>query len=68
MLPNSWKKLTGNNLGCMGSIKSCSDIIVIDSGRVIEKGNFESLLAQNGLFAELYNSQRKNFVEEELEV
>jgi len=52
----------------MGSIKSCSDIIVIDSGRVIEKGNFESLLAQNGLFAELYNSQRKNFVEEELDI
>lgn len=52
----------------MGSVKSCSDIIVIDSGRVIEKGNFESLLAQNGLFAELYNSQRKNFVEDELEV
>lgn len=52
----------------MGSVKSCSDIIVIDSGRVIEKGNFESLLAQNGLFAELYNSQRKNFVEEEFDL
>ncbi|UTC62347.1 ABC transporter ATP-binding protein [Treponema sp. OMZ 787] len=51
----------------MGSVKSCSDIIVIDSGTVIEKGTFESLIAQKGLFAELYNSQRKNFIEEELD-
>lgn len=45
----------------MSSVKSCDKILVIDSGMLIEKGTFDSLIKQNGLFTELYESQRKNF-------
>ncbi len=48
----------------MGNVQFCGSIIVIDEGTVKEKGDFKSLMAQNGLFAKLYNSQRKNFIEE----
>lgn len=47
----------------MGSVKSCDEIIVFDLGQVKEAGAFDVLIKQNGLFAELYNSQRKNFIE-----
>lgn len=45
----------------MSSVKSCDEILVVDSGMLIEKGSFDSLIKRNGLFTELYESQRKNF-------
>lgn len=32
-------------------------ILVMKDGDIVEQGNHEELLAQNGFYAELYNSQ-----------
>jgi ATP-binding cassette subfamily B protein len=38
--------------------------LVIDDGRIVERGTHASLLAENGLYAELYRTQ---FAEQESE-
>ena len=41
----------------LSTIKNADLILVMKDGDIIEKGNHEQLLAQNGFYAELYNSQ-----------
>lgn len=41
----------------LSTIKDADMILVIKEGNIIEQGNHESLLAKNGFYAELYNSQ-----------
>ena len=41
----------------LSTIKNADLILVLKDGNVIEKGNHEELLAQNGFYAGLYNSQ-----------
>jgi ATP-binding cassette subfamily B multidrug efflux pump len=41
----------------LSTIKNADLILVLKSGRIIEQGNFQELLAKNGFFKELYNSQ-----------
>ncbi len=41
----------------LSTIKNADMILVMKDGDVIETGNHQSLLAQNGFYAELYNSQ-----------
>ena len=41
----------------LSTIKNADLILVLKVGTVIEKGNHEELLAQNGFYAGLYNSQ-----------
>ena len=41
----------------LSTIKNADTILVMDKGRIIEIGNHEQLLAKNGFYAELYNSQ-----------
>ncbi len=41
----------------VSSAKLADKIIVLDDGKIIEKGTNESLLAQNGAFKELYDKQ-----------
>lgn len=41
----------------LSTIKDADMILVMKAGNVIEKGTHEELLAQGGLYAELYNSQ-----------
>ncbi len=41
----------------LSTIKDADLILVMNQGTVIEQGNHEQLLAQNGFYAELYNSQ-----------
>ena len=43
----------------LSTIKKADTILVMDKGRIIEIGNHEQLLAKNGFYAELYNSQFK---------
>lgn len=41
----------------LNTIKNADQIIVIDSGQIIEKGSHEDLLGQNGFYHGLYTSQ-----------
>lgn len=41
----------------LSTIKNADRIIVVRDGDIVESGNHEELLAQNGFYAELYNSQ-----------
>ncbi|MCI7805394.1 MAG: ABC transporter ATP-binding protein/permease [Oscillospiraceae bacterium] len=41
----------------LSTIKNADVILVMKSGNVIEQGSHEQLMAQNGFYAELYNSQ-----------
>lgn len=43
----------------LSTIKNADLIIVMKDGKIIEKGNHDELLKQNGFYAELYNSQFK---------
>ena len=41
----------------LSTIKNADIILVMKDGDIIEQGNHEKLMAQNGFYAELYNSQ-----------
>ena len=41
----------------ISTIKNADIILVMKDGDIIEQGNHEELMAQNGFYAELYNSQ-----------
>lgn len=43
----------------LSTIKNADTILVMDKGRIIEIGYHDQLLAKNGFYAELYNSQFK---------
>jgi len=44
----------------LSTIKKASLILVMQNGRIVEQGNHAELLAKNGAYAELYNSQFVN--------
>lgn len=41
----------------LSTIREADIILVMENGKIIEQGTHESLLAQNGFYAKLYNSQ-----------
>jgi ABC-type multidrug transport system fused ATPase/permease subunit len=41
----------------LSTIRNASRIVVLDAGRLVEEGNFASLLARNGAFARLVAAQ-----------
>ena len=41
----------------LSTVKEADVILVMKDGRIIEQGNHKTLLARNGFYAELYNSQ-----------
>ena len=41
----------------LSTIREADVILVMRDGKVVEQGDHESLLALNGFYAELYNSQ-----------
>ena len=62
LIQNSMDKLTKNRTSFviahrLSTIKNADIILVMKDGDIIEMGNHEELLAKNGFYAELYNSQ-----------
>jgi ATP-binding cassette subfamily B protein len=48
----------------VSSVKDADQIVVLDNGRIVERGTHESLLAHDGYYADLY---RRQTIEAELE-
>ncbi len=42
----------------MVSVRKANEIIVLNKGKLIEQGNFETLIKKQGLFSELYLKQQ----------
>lgn len=47
----------------LSTIKNADLILVMNEGNIIEQGNHEELIAKNGFYAELYNSQFEKIME-----
>ena len=41
----------------LSTIKDADQILVMKGGNIVEQGTHDTLLQENGLYAELYNSQ-----------
>jgi subfamily B ATP-binding cassette protein MsbA len=41
----------------LSTIENADTILVIEAGEIIEQGNHQSLLVQNGVYSQLYNMQ-----------
>lgn len=48
----------------LASTRFCDKIMLLDGGKITEYGTHEELLKQNGLYKEMYESQRKYYLEE----
>lgn len=46
----------------LATVKNCDEIIVMDQGEVIEKGNHEELIEKKGQYYRLWEMQQGNFV------
>jgi ATP-binding cassette subfamily B protein len=49
----------------LSTIRNADLILVMQDGDIVEQGQHEELLAREGFYAELYNSQFDHFVQEE---
>jgi ATP-binding cassette subfamily B protein len=48
----------------ISAVKETDEILVLDEGKIIERGNHDELVRRGGVYAELYQQQR---LSEELE-
>ena len=60
-IPNTTKIIIAQRIS---SVQDADQILVMDGGRVVEQGNHESLIAKNGIYREIFDSQTKGKEEE----
>ncbi|WP_415803824.1 ABC transporter ATP-binding protein, partial [Hathewaya histolytica] len=51
----------------LSTIKNADNIIVLTKEGILEKGNHEKLMKENGIYAKLYNAQFKGYIPDNLE-
>jgi ATP-binding cassette subfamily B protein len=51
----------------LSTLAEMDRIIVVDAGRIVEQGSHESLLAQDGLYAQFWSRQSGGFIRTEEE-
>ena len=44
----------------LSTVKNADEILVVSSGEIIERGNHQELIEQNGVYKKLYDSQFKD--------
>jgi ATP-binding cassette subfamily B multidrug efflux pump len=49
----------------LSTIRNADQVLVLDQGRIIERGTHNSLMAQRGFYYDLYMSQFRRQAEEE---
>ncbi len=64
VLQNALKKLLENRMAIiiahrLSTIRLCDEILVIDQGRIVEKGSHAELMKLNGLYSSFYRMQFK---------
>ena len=47
----------------LSTIKDANNILVVNKGRIVERGDHNSLLNQNQIYAKLWNIQSRNKIE-----
>jgi len=52
----------------LSSTKFCDRIFVVDKGKIVESGTFDELMAQGGIYAQMYNKQLSYYRDGEGEV
>ena len=60
-IPNTTKIIIAQRIS---SVQDADQILVMDGGRVVEQGDHESLIAKNGIYREIFDSQTKGKEEE----
>jgi len=43
----------------LSTVKNADMIVVLDEGKMVETGNHNELIAQNGVYAKMYKAQAK---------
>ena len=61
-----FRKASGNKMTILishrfSTVRAAAQIIVIHQGRILERGNHESLLAEDGQYAHLFNLQARGY-------
>ncbi len=64
MIRNSFKKCIPGTTKLIiaqrvSSVEDADEIIVLDGGKIVERGTSEELIAMNGIYAEIYKTQTK---------
>ena len=56
------RDLSGGEWQRLATARTCDRILVIDNGRIVEDGDHETLLAEDGLYAQFFKAQAQWYV------
>lgn len=48
----------------LGAVKNMDEILVLNGGKAVESGTHESLMERNGVYRDLYMTQRSLYIDE----